>query len=391
MIGDGSSAPTNADGSAPAPARTWTSQPDVVLLPCVPATPTSVRPTAASATTCCHASTGMPASRAAASSAWSGSMAVSALVTARRSGRRCARHVGSGMFRGDLDPECVEGRACTASARRGRSRSRSRRRAAARSAAALAPAPAAPTTWIRSPSRMGRARRTGWSPAPTRSDAEVTWRPGATDPTRAGSSSRPPPELDPLEEELESRGGAAPLVLGSIAGPGVTPDDRAGAVGDGDIGQPDRLGRRSPVRPGDPGHRHREIRPGPFPAAARHRERDLRRDRAVRGEDLIRHADRLALELIRVRHEASDEVGTRARDLGDQVSDQAAGARFDGRDAQAESAAARPEADGEVGQLGERVRRPRLSDAGSFRAPWAGRTARSRARPTFRATPATSR
>ncbi len=36
------SAPTNADGSAPAPTRTWTSQPDVVLLPWVPATATSV-------------------------------------------------------------------------------------------------------------------------------------------------------------------------------------------------------------------------------------------------------------------------------------------------------------------------------------------------------------
>ena len=64
----GSSAPTNADGSAPAATSTWTSQPAVVLLPCVPATPTSVRPTAASATTCCHGSTGIPAARAAASS-----------------------------------------------------------------------------------------------------------------------------------------------------------------------------------------------------------------------------------------------------------------------------------------------------------------------------------
>ena len=68
-------------------ARTWTSQPAVVLLPCVPATPTSVRPTAASATTCCHGSIGMPARARPASSGWSGSIAVSAFVTARRSGR----------------------------------------------------------------------------------------------------------------------------------------------------------------------------------------------------------------------------------------------------------------------------------------------------------------
>ena len=83
----GRSAPTNADGSSPAATSAWTSQPAVVLLPCVPATPTRVRPTAASATTCCHGSSGIPAVRAATSSGLSGSTAVSALVTARRSGR----------------------------------------------------------------------------------------------------------------------------------------------------------------------------------------------------------------------------------------------------------------------------------------------------------------
>ena len=56
----GSNAPTNAEGSRPASTRTWTSQPAVVLLPCVPATATSRRPTAASAMTCCHGSTGIP-------------------------------------------------------------------------------------------------------------------------------------------------------------------------------------------------------------------------------------------------------------------------------------------------------------------------------------------
>ena len=40
-----------------------------------------------------------------------------------------------------------------------------------------------------------------------------------------------------------------------------------------------------------------------------------------------------------------------------QVADQPAGARFDRRDAQAAGLAARAEADGEVGQLGERVLR----------------------------------
>jgi hypothetical protein len=54
----GSNAPTKAAGSAPTPVSAWTSQPDVVLFPCVPATPISVRPNAASATTCCHGSIG---------------------------------------------------------------------------------------------------------------------------------------------------------------------------------------------------------------------------------------------------------------------------------------------------------------------------------------------
>ena len=49
--------------------------------------------------------------------------------------------------------------ACTATARRGRSRSTTAPARWARSAAAHAPAPAAPTTWIRSPARIGRAAR----------------------------------------------------------------------------------------------------------------------------------------------------------------------------------------------------------------------------------------
>ena len=83
----GSSAPTNALGSAPVSARTQVSQPAVVLLPCVPATATSVRPCAASAMTCCQGSAGMPRAAAARSSGWSGAIAVRAFVTARRSGR----------------------------------------------------------------------------------------------------------------------------------------------------------------------------------------------------------------------------------------------------------------------------------------------------------------
>ena len=65
VIGDGSSAPTNADGSAPAADEDVDEPAGVVLLPCVPATATSSGPTAASATTCCHGSSAMPIERAA--------------------------------------------------------------------------------------------------------------------------------------------------------------------------------------------------------------------------------------------------------------------------------------------------------------------------------------
>ena len=73
---------------------------------------------------------------------------------------------------------------------------------AARSAAALAPAPAAPTTWIRSPARIGRAARAGCEPGPDPIGARtVTRRPVAAagdGPTRrlrrvpAGARAPPP-------------------------------------------------------------------------------------------------------------------------------------------------------------------------------------------------------
>ena len=129
---------------------------------------TSVRPTAASATTCCHGSIGMPAVARRRSSGWSGSIAVSALVTASRSGCGVVGDVRGVVRPGDRDPGRVERRACTATDRPDRSRRRRRPRARASSAAALAPAPAAPTTWIRSPARIARGVAAGREPGPDR-------------------------------------------------------------------------------------------------------------------------------------------------------------------------------------------------------------------------------
>ena len=69
---DGSSAPTNADGSRPGPDQD-VDQPAGRSCSCrgCPATPISILPVAASATTCCHGSMAIPADRAARSSGWS--------------------------------------------------------------------------------------------------------------------------------------------------------------------------------------------------------------------------------------------------------------------------------------------------------------------------------
>ena len=106
----GRSAPTNAPGSPPAPTSAWTSQPEVVLFPCVPATAISTRPAAASATTCCQGSSGIPRARAARSSGLSGSIAVSALVTASRPG--CGSRVtwAASWVAGDHDPGRIQRR-----------------------------------------------------------------------------------------------------------------------------------------------------------------------------------------------------------------------------------------------------------------------------------------
>ena len=194
--------PTKAPGSAPPAASTPTSQPDVVLLPCVPATATSVRCAAASATTCCHASSGIPAVRAATSSGLSGSIAVSALVTASRAGGGSAARTCAGSWRSATWIPAAASAGVYWLAPPGSQPSTAAPAQAASSAAAEAPAPAAPTTWIRSPGSIGRAARAGASPAPTAAAPRtgVMW-PGLrvmrrrrSDPPRRGrAAARSPP------------------------------------------------------------------------------------------------------------------------------------------------------------------------------------------------------
>src|SRR5438128_10032412 len=97
----------------------------------------------------------------------------------------------------------------------------------ARSAAAEAPAPAIPTTWIRSPFRMARGVRTWSSPAPISVAVRVTER------SRSGGQA--------LEDELEGGPRAGELVGAPFTLPGEAAHLAASHVGDGHVGQSDRL------------------------------------------------------------------------------------------------------------------------------------------------------
>ena len=116
--------------------------------------------------TCCHGSSGTDAALAAASSALPGSTAVRALVTARRSGATppvtCSGEWAHCRWIPAASRAGVYGEGPP-----GSQPLTSAPRLCASNAAALAPAPAAPTTWIRSPSRIGRASLAGARPLPT--------------------------------------------------------------------------------------------------------------------------------------------------------------------------------------------------------------------------------
>ena len=215
------------------------------------------------------------------------------------------------------DPERLERPACTATAAR---IAAGHDRAGACGAGApprSRPAPAAPTTWIRSPGRIGSGGATGRESRPDRGRRGVTA-------VAVVGASRPRPAR---AASSRARRRAAPLVLRSVAGPDEPPDRRR---------RPRRRPRRRSARPASPSlppsgpampvTDDREV----APESARGRRSaiaiaDLRRHRAVapRGRRPGTPTQRRLRASFGVGHEAADEVGARARDLGDQVADQA--------------------------------------------------------------------
>ena len=202
----------------------------------------------------------------------------SALVTADALGRGGGRDVRGGVLARDHDPDAprAAGVYGDGAARVAAGHDR-RRRATARMAAALAPAPAAPTTWIRSIGRMGRADRARRQPGPDalRGGRHRSFASGASRARAARARSS------------RARRGAPPLVVRPVA----VPDEAAGPRP-----RPRRRPRRRSARPASGG-----VPPSgpamPVTETARsapvrsrppigHRHRDLGRDRAVRREDV---------------------------------------------------------------------------------------------------------
>ena len=91
------------------------------------------------------------------------------------------------MARAPTPARCRRARvvACTATDHRCRIRRRSAPARCACRAAAAAAAPPAPTTWMRSPGRSGRAARTGSRPAPISPARRLTSRPEPPEPRRS--------------------------------------------------------------------------------------------------------------------------------------------------------------------------------------------------------------
>ena len=249
-IDAGRFAPTNPDGSRPAPTSRCRSQPEVVDLPCVPVTPMSRRPpvAAASAMICWTLSGTIPTARAATSSGWSGWTEVIALVTARRSttappsvARTCAaswrQSIGMPAARTaaghGIGPTRVAG---------GHDRADGRRvERGARRGGATDPDDVDP--------RAGRDRRR----VPRRREAAGDVLVGA------GHSAGVPGRcqgIGPLGEESERRGRARLVVGRPVAGPVEATHVRPESIADADVDEPDGLlrasrhpARRRPVIP----------------------------------------------------------------------------------------------------------------------------------------------
>ena len=257
------------------------------------------------------------------SSALSGSMAVRAFETARRSGPRARRRH-------------ARGRAPT------RSGSRPPRPPSVygdgppgSQPVTIAPRarPGAPRRWPRRrrPRRRGCARRRGSSAGD----------PGARRPARRPIEPASLPHS--FEGQLERRGGAVELVRRTVAGPQVTPDVRPVGVRDADVGQADGLRIGSAIRarrcrsPTPPGPRPIRARAPSAMAIATCAETAPWAARTSGG-----HAGQVPLHVVRVGDHAAEVVRAGPRDRGDRVPDEAARARLDRGDVQSPCQRRRP-------------------------------------------------
>ena len=319
-----SSAPTNADGSRPAAASTWTSQPAVVLLPCVPATATRRRPTPRRRRPAATARAGCRDARAASSSGWSGSIAVSALVTASRSGGgaavTCAASCSQASGMPSSASAAVYGDGPPGS-----------------QPLAAAPAHAREDAPRRSPRRLPRRRRGSARPAGSAAGIAGGAEAGA-DRGGAGHAPRPRgpparPRLDPLEQQLEDGGRARPLFAARSPDHRYrrtsTPSSSATAT----YVSPTGFASRAAVRAGDAGHRRRQAAPNRSRAPSAIARATWALTAPWAREDRRRHAEQLLLRLVRVGDDAAREVAAGAGDLGDRVGDEPARARLRQRDA----------------------------------------------------------
>ena len=243
--------PTNADGSRPASTSRWTTQPVVVDLPCVPATPISA------------GRGSRPRRRSAAGRSWRGSRragrgelgmvgatAVSAFVTASRSTRRVAR------TRDTCAGACSQARGMPASlerpgvlrwAARVAAGHASRRRGARGGLLRRPRRRPAPTTWMRSRRARG-ARRAGRLQAGADLRRRCDWvtpRPGPP-PRRLAPSSAPASSL-----------GASAVAAAPVSGLDVAESTSLGDAGVGPRGRRLGLGRRARPPPGELGLRAR--------------------------------------------------------------------------------------------------------------------------------------
>ena len=187
--------------------------------------------------------------------------------------------------------------------------------------------------------QLGRACRAGSS-----GSSRQNRPPSARGPAAAAPSSRAPARRS--AGPARSSGSSAPRPAPAPPAPGTVPprpspggpadavarehvalvQHRAAAAPSGDVHQPHRLGLAAAARPGDAGHRHRELAARPGEGTRHHLARGRLADRTMRRQRRLAHAQHLDLGPVVVDHVAAIDDRRGAGDLGQAAGDQAAGA-----------------------------------------------------------------